>query len=541
MEELRSSLGRIDIPHGETKEEQADEAVAGRFLFFESPKVWYVEDRGEQGKRVWRLDGASRLVDELLQLQKQVPAPPLRATVILGYGEQLVPAGSNQSEADRTLYVALAEWGRDMTIGERGHLLIMCVDELSGIDERLCRSSARWEQIEIPYPSTEQREAFARMHVGEPGSGWEVELVEGLTHRDLAHLTTGLRLIDIHDIIIRARNEGKPVSPELILARKKEIIQTEFGSVLTITESEHGFEALGGIDHLRDYLLEEVVEPLRLGHRDQVPAGILFIGPYGSGKSQIARASAHDARVCFVELMPHKLLGELVGRSQRLLEKALNAIKSMVPAIVYVDEIDQTFKRGGNLDGNVGNNQFKRLAETMADPYWQGRILWWAATNRPDLMDGALLRSGRFDLKVAVTLPRKAARASILAKLVGRVFAARPGPFPTEEDYLALAEGMENYSPADLVLVVTKSLRLTVRHKEWDIARALREGAERIVPTTRDVETLTNMALYHCSDLDVLEDEEMRTRARRLRSEMTTIQYGEEGDELRLVAGSHRQ
>jgi transitional endoplasmic reticulum ATPase len=546
IEELRSSLGRIDIPPADTHDGRAaggrkEEAEVGRFLFFESPTVWYVEDRGEQGKQIFRLEEAARLVSELQQLQKQVPAPPLRATVILGYGDSLAPGGNTSSEADRTLYVALSEWGRDMTIGERGHMLIMLVDELSGIDERLCRSSARWEQVEIPYPSPEQREAFARMHVGEPGSGQEVELAQGLTHRDLAHLTTGLRLIDIHDIILRARAEGLVVSPELILARKKEIIQTEFGSVLTITESASGFEALGGIDYLRDYLLEEVVTPLREGLRAQVPKGVLFLGPYGSGKSAIARAAAHDAHVCFCELQPHQLLGELVGRSQRLLEKALNAIKSMTPTIVYIDEIDQTFKRGGSLDSNVGNNQFKRLAETMADPYWQGRILWWAASNRPDLMDGALLRPGRFDLKIGVLLPKKLARASILAKLVSRCFADMPGTLPTQEDYLDLAEGMDNYSPAELELVATKALRLAVRHREWDILTALREGAGRIVPTTRDIERLTDMALFHTSDLDALEDEEMRERARMLRREMTTIQYGAEGDELRLVAGSHRQ
>jgi transitional endoplasmic reticulum ATPase len=541
LEELRGSLGRIDIPADEQPAEvsAADGEVVGRFLFFESPRIWYVEDRGAQGKKVYRLD-AAQLAQELQQLQKQVPAAPPRATVILGYADALVPAGSHASESDRTLYVALSEWGRDMTIGEHGHFLIMCADELSGIDERLCRSSARWEQIELPYPSPQQREEFARMQIGEPGSGEEVELSEGLTHRDVAHLTTGLRLIDIHDIVLRARAESRPISPDLILMRKREILSTEFASVLTITESERGFESLGGIDHLRDYLLEEVVEPLRRGDRDQVPGGILFIGPYGSGKSALALAAAHDARVTFVSLMPHLLLGELVGRSQKLLEKALNAIKAMLPCIVYIDEIDQTFKRGSNLDGNVGSNQFKRLAETMADPTWRGRILWWAATNRPDLMDGALLRPGRFDLKIPVLLPQKRARASILAKLVSQFFADRSGAFPSDEEYQAIVEEMENYSPAELMLVTTKARRLAVRHPQWDIATALREGSGRIVPTTRDIEALSNMALFYCSDLDVLENENLRERARRLRREMTTVQYSDESDELRLVAGSHR-
>lgn len=451
--------------------------------------------------------------------------------VILDYADTLAPAGDNSTagDGDRTNFVTLSEWGRDPHIANRDNMLFMIVNDPALLNEQLRKSGARWEQIEIPFPSYDERLDFIRFLVenqdDEQAEYYRVALSEGTSYEALARLTTGLRLVDIHDIFLRATFLKQPLSQELAKARKDEIFKNEFDDVLAQVDSPTGFEALGGLVEVKEALREYVIKPMTSGQHHLVPQGILLMGPAGTGKSRIAKALAREAGFTFVELQPSKIFSKFVGDTERRLERALTAIKAMAPCIVFIDEIDQAINRGegGGGDNGVSSRVFKRLMEIMSDTMWRGKILWIGATNRPDLLDAALLRPGRFDEKIPVLAPDTKDRAAILEVLTRQILFStgkrnsKADQTPEAEFLEGLAARMENYTGAEIELVVHKALKLREKLSgAVSIADALAQAYERIIPTTQDVEAMTELALLHCSDLDLV-PQSHRERARLLR------------------------
>jgi transitional endoplasmic reticulum ATPase len=307
-----------------------------------------------------------------------------RVAVIIDYAETIAPqSDSAPSAEDRTALVMLDEIGRDAQIGDLQHIVVAITSDLHDMHERLRRSGARWEQIEIPFPSFEERSTFIQSYLHDgvaANEQTEVRLADGFTYTDIARLTTGLRYIDLEDIVLRASYQQQPISAPLVKARKDEIVASEFEEVLQIVENEFGFESLGGMSEIKEDLRENVVKPMRSGDYRIAPQGLLFMGPAGTGKTRLAKALAREAGVTFVELQPGKIFSKWVGDTERRLERALTAIKAMTPCMVFIDEIDQAISRGESGDNGVSNRVFKRLMEIMSDTTWRGKILWVAAS-----------------------------------------------------------------------------------------------------------------------------------------------------------------
>jgi SpoVK/Ycf46/Vps4 family AAA+-type ATPase len=444
---------------------------------------------------------------------RQAPST-LRSAVILDYAESIAPATeAAASETDRTVLVTLSEWGRDTDIASRDHILIIIASDLHDLNERLRKSGARWEQVYIPFPSFEERASFARTLIEDPEN--HVSLAEGVTYEDIARLTTGLRYIDLEDIMLRASFNEQAISRELVKQRKDEIMASEFEEVLQVVENEFGFDELGGMNEVKEDLRESIIAPMHSGQSRLVPQGMLLMGPAGTGKTRLARALAKEAGVTFVELQPSKIFSKWVGDTERRLERALTAIKAMTPCIVFVDEIDQAMSRGESGDNGVSNRVFKRLMEVMSDTMLRGKVLWIAASNRPDLLDAALLRPGRLDKKIPILAPDAAERASILAVLTRAAFGDADLPDP--EAYQRLADQMENYTGAEIEVVVGKAAQLRARsHDSLSIPAALQQAYERIIPTTQNIEAMTRLALLHCNDLDLV-PAHLRDLARQVR------------------------
>ena len=223
---------------------------------------------------------------------------------------------------------------------------MMLVANLKALAEPLRRSG--WEQIELPLPDYDQRlefihELLALNPEGEEPAGAQLicHLAEGVTPAQVARLTTGLTYRGIEDVFLRARYSKQAVTVSLVKARKDELVAAEFDEVLKIVESEIGFESLGGMEVLKDFLRENVIEPMRQGHHAVVPQGLMLMGPAGTGKSRIAKALAKEAGVTFVELQPARIFSKWVGETERSLERALTAIRSMTPCLVFIDEVDR--------------------------------------------------------------------------------------------------------------------------------------------------------------------------------------------------------
>ncbi len=454
---------------------------------------------------------------------------PFRVAVILDYAESVAPATeAAASEIDRTTLVTLNSWGRDRAIGDREHIIILIANELHDLNERLRRSSARWEHIEVPFPVLEERQAFIESLLA---SDPDMRLAESLTAQEMARLTTGLRYIDLEDILLRASFQRQAVDRALIKQRKDEIMSSEFADVLHISEVESGFESLGGLEEVKRDLLDTVVAPMRAGELRLVPQGILLMGPAGTGKTRLAKALAKESGVTFVELDLSKIFSKWVGDTERRLERALGAIVAWRPCIVFVDEIDQSVGRGESGDSGVSNRVFKRLMEVMADTTLRGHVLWVVASNRPDLLDAALLRPGRLDKKIPILAPDAAERAAILAVLTRAGWAsASEKDFPTPEQYATLADPMIDYTGAEIEGIVGKAVQLRARHRQLSILEALQQAYERIIPTTQNIALMTRLALLHCNDLDLVPAEH-RELARALRHPATRAELLDEQQE----------
>ncbi len=463
---------------------------------------------------------------------------PFRAAVIIDYAETIAPqSDSAPSAEDRTALVMLDEMGRDAQIGELQHIVVAITSDLHDMHERLRRSGARWEQIEIPFPAFAERSAFIQSFLSsgkDEDEKNEVKLADGITSEDIARLTTGLRYIDLEDIVLRANYQQQPISAPLVKARKDEIVASEFEEVLQIGENEFGFESLGGMSEIKEDLLENVVRPMRSGDYRVAPQGLLLIGPAGTGKTRLTRALAKEAGVTFVELQPSKIFSKWVGDTERRLERALTAIKAMVPCIVFIDEIDQAVGRGDSGDNGVSNRVFKRLMEIMSDTTWRGKILWVGASNRPDLLDAALLRPGRFDKKVPILAPDEHERASILQVLTEQAF-PDVKQLPSQQEYQALADQMTDYTGAEIESVVGKATQLYARSAlTWSITKSVQEAFDRIIPSTQDIDRMTRLALLHCNDLDLV-PAHLRDLARAVRKPARNEEQDEE--ETRLPQG----
>ncbi len=236
-----------------------------------------------------------------------------------------------------------------------------------------------------------------------------------------------------------------------------------------LTES-HGrvtFQDVAGIDEAK-VDLEEIVEFLRdptkfqrLGGR--IPRGVLLVGPPGTGKTLLARAIAGEANVPFFTISGSDFVEMFVGVGASRVRDMFEQAKKNAPCIIFIDEIDAVGRhRGAGLGG--GNDEREQtlnqlLVEMDGFEANEGVILI-AATNRPDVLDPALLRPGRFDRQVVVPNPDVIGREKILKVHIRNV------PLAPNVDLKILARGTPGFSGADLMNLVNEAALLAARRNK---------------------------------------------------------------------------
>ena len=224
------------------------------------------------------------------------------------------------------------------------------------------------------------------------------------------------------------------------------------------------FEDVAGIDEAKQEL-EEIVEFLRAPQKFQVlggriPKGVLLVGPPGTGKTLLARAIAGEANVPFFTISGSDFVEMFVGVGASRVRDMFEQAKKNAPCIVFIDEIDAVGRhRGAGLGG--GNDEREQtlnqlLVEMDGFEANEGIILV-AATNRPDVLDPALLRPGRFDRQVVVPNPDVLGREQILKVHMRKV------PLARDVDPRVIARGTPGFSGADLANLVNEAALLAAR------------------------------------------------------------------------------
>jgi cell division protease FtsH len=274
--------------------------------------------------------------------------------------------------------------------------------------------------------------------------------------------------------------------------------------LLTEAHGRVTFDDVAGIDEAKEDL-QEVVEFLRdpqkfqrLGGR--IPRGVLLVGPPGTGKTLTARAVAGEANVPFFTISGSDFVEMFVGVGASRVRDMFEQAKKNAPCIIFIDEIDAVGRhRGAGLGG--GNDEREQtlnqlLVEMDGFEANEGVIII-AATNRPDVLDPALLRPGRFDRQIVVPNPDVTGREKILRVHVRKV------PLAPDVDLKVIARGTPGFSGADLMNLVNESALLAARRgkrivtmKEFEDAKdKVMMGAERRTLVMTDDEK--RLTAYH--------------------------------------------
>ena len=234
-------------------------------------------------------------------------------------------------------------------------------------------------------------------------------------------------------------------------------VKTNFGDVAGCEEAKQDVQEL--VDFLRDPTKFQ-----KLGGK--IPRGVLMVGPPGTGKTLLARAVAGEAKVPFFTISGSDFVEMFVGVGASRVRDMFEQAKKQAPCIVFIDEIDAVGRHRGTGMGGGHDEREQTLNQLLVEmDGFEGNdgVIVIAATNRPDVLDPALLRPGRFDRQVVVDLPDIRGREAILKVHMRKV------PLDSGVDPLVLARGTPGFSGADLANLINEAALFAARYSDKKI------------------------------------------------------------------------
>ena len=240
--------------------------------------------------------------------------------------------------------------------------------------------------------------------------------------------------------------------------------------LLSTQQKKITFKDVAGVDEAKEEL-HEIIEFLREPQKFQklggrIPKGVLLVGPPGTGKTLLARGIAGEANVPFFSISGSDFVEMFVGVGASRVRDLFEQGKKNAPCIIFIDEIDAVGRhRGAGLGGGHDEREqtLNQLLVEMDGFESNEGVILIAATNRPDVLDPALLRPGRFDRRVVVPLPDVGGREGILKVHTKKI------PLFEDVDIPVLARGTPGFSGADLANLVNEAALLAARHNRKQV------------------------------------------------------------------------
>ena len=366
-------------------------------------------------------------------------------------------------------------------MASRGQVvLIGATNQPNALDPAMRRPGRFDREISLRVPDVRGRTEILQIHSKDAALAGDVDfarvaqLTPGFVGADLEALCREAAMVALRRVLPHIDYEKGYIPYETLV--NLNITMADFQVALREVEpsttrevyvevSETTWDDVGGLAKVKALLTEGVEWPLRYPEiyahaRVEPPRGVLLSGPPGSGKTLIARALANQCEASFISIKGPELLSKWVGESEKGVREVFRRAKQAAPCIVFFDEIDALApRRGGESDGHVGDRVIAQLLTEMDGVEGREGVIVVAATNRPELIDTALLRPGRFDMVVELGYPNEEERRAIFAiHTRGRPLA----PDITMDELARLTVGR---SGADIEAICRRAALLALR--EW--------------------------------------------------------------------------
>ncbi len=321
----------------------------------------------------------------------------------------------------------------------------------------------------------------------------------------------------------RNRQEPIPIKHQIQIAPAE--MHDEFSENITPQVSDVTFDDVAGIDEVKEEL-EEIIDFLQnpKKFRDfgvRMPRGVLLVGPPGVGKTLIAKAVAGEAGVPFFYQSGSAFVQIYVGMGAKRVRELFKKAKEMAPSIIFIDEIDAVGKARGGMRNDEREATLNQLLTEMDGFEDSSGVIVIGATNKIEVLDEALLRPGRFDRRIFVSLPNKEERAKILHIYLRRI--------PHHVDIETLAQMTVGFSGAALASLVNEAALY-----------ALRKGKK--IVELEDFEAVKEKVLWGKKKLLAFSDKEKEIQSvYQAAKALAAHWYGIDFDKLTLVGGSIKE
>jgi len=362
----------------------------------------------------------------------------------------------------------------------RGKVVVIgATNRINAIDPALRRPGRFDREIEIGVPDKEGRLEILQIHTrGMPlekdvDLGVIANMSHGFVGADLQAVAkeAGIRALRrvLPEIDLNTENIPSDILKKIVvkmddfLSVIKEIEPSALREVF-VEIPDVKWEDIGGIEDVKQELQEAVEWPLKYQgifvHSDATPPkGILLYGPPGTGKTLMAKAAAHESEANFISIKGPELLSKWVGESEKGVREIFRKARQASPCIVFFDEIDAIAPTRGALgsDSHVTERVISQLLTELDGLEVLSDVIIIAATNRPDIIDAALLRPGRFDRLLYVPPPDKEARIQIF-----KIHTSKK-PLAGDVNIETLASQTEGYTGADIAGLASAAVMLALR------------------------------------------------------------------------------